>query len=406
LEKQRLPVAAATETTGGKDKTKKEKKKKAKKAKGVNKTLDPDVLLDLLVDRLCIWHLIGSDATRDGGADSPAKGKGVVSEKDHLRHFSVEVIMAFYSSKLPEKCASINKKFGGRNAPSAAPANVFRQTKHLNDRRSVAKKAPGLSRVNSAQSTDSRGSATTESIALLASEGAAVPRAIRGGTLNSKSFTKKIVQMNTQKKADEELKSVIQALAKPNRAAAATELVEDAEKRLAKTFRSKHPHGPPMGCETNANVLAEPKKLKASSNVHVAATPQKRNKDIFAGSLKNSRPANQQHHQPLSSRQMPSEVAATPPSRYATNSSHLEDGVVLSTPRKGIFAELQRSAVRQPKTVPRSAPAVANEDGTIFATPVKKQQSRLDSPGFWSPAGGVTVATDTPLEKPPHGFDT
>jgi len=53
---------------------------------------DPDILLDWLVDWLCIWHSIGSDS-------SPEKGKFLaqkkdVSEKNHLRHFSVEVIMA------------------------------------------------------------------------------------------------------------------------------------------------------------------------------------------------------------------------------------------------------------------------------------------------------------------------
>ena len=89
------PVAPATqEPSKSKGKSKKEKKKKNKKTKGVSKAPpDPDVLLDLLVDRLCIWHSIGSDTARDG-AGSPAKGKGVVSAKDHLRHFSVEVIMA------------------------------------------------------------------------------------------------------------------------------------------------------------------------------------------------------------------------------------------------------------------------------------------------------------------------
>jgi len=235
---------------------------------------------------------------------------------------------------------------------------------------------------------------------LLASERAAAPRAIRGGTLNSKSFTKKIVQMNIQKKADEELKNVIQALAKPNRAAAATELVEDAEKRLAKpvrsmtrTFLNSQP--------TNANILLEPRKTKTtSSDVHVAATPQKRNKDIFAETFKVFHPTDHQPQAP-SSRQAPSEIAATPPPRHATKPSHFDDSVVLATPRKSLFAGLQRSAVHhQSKTLPRSAPIAANKDATIFATPVKKQLGKFNSPGFWSPAGGVTVTKDTPLKKP------
>ncbi|KAA8908456.1 DNA replication regulator SLD3-domain-containing protein [Sphaerosporella brunnea] len=86
LNKEHPPavVEAEEETKGKKGKGKSKKKKKSKDAA-------PDVLLDLLVDRLCIWHSIGSDTSAEKG-ELPTKGK--VSEKDHLRHFSVEVIMA------------------------------------------------------------------------------------------------------------------------------------------------------------------------------------------------------------------------------------------------------------------------------------------------------------------------
>lgn len=78
-----------------KGKGKNKSKGKGKKCKkGVDKEPDPELVLELLVDRLCIWHSVGSDTAEKDG--SPAKGKDTISEKDHLRHFSVEVIMALW----------------------------------------------------------------------------------------------------------------------------------------------------------------------------------------------------------------------------------------------------------------------------------------------------------------------
>jgi DNA replication regulator SLD3 len=91
LNKEHPPaITEVVEKSKGKKSKSKSKKKKSKDSA---KVPEPDLFLDLLVDRLCIWHSIGSGTSAEKG-ESPAKGKGVVSEKDHLRHFSVEVIMA------------------------------------------------------------------------------------------------------------------------------------------------------------------------------------------------------------------------------------------------------------------------------------------------------------------------
>lgn len=152
-----------------------------------------------------------------------------------------------YASKLPEKCASINKKFGGgRGISSSKPPFATPQpNKTPESRRTVSKKASTLPRANTTTSTapESRGT-TVEPLSLLAAEGILVPKMTRGGTLNSRSFTKKIVEMDNRpvQKVNEELKRAISALTKPNRVAMASELVDDAEKRLAKaTSRSMFP---------------------------------------------------------------------------------------------------------------------------------------------------------------------
>lgn len=70
-------------------KDKKKKKKKNSRGKPDGAT-DPDMHLELLVDRLCIWHSIGPDPTlKEDDSNKP----DTVPEKDHLRNFSMEVIM-------------------------------------------------------------------------------------------------------------------------------------------------------------------------------------------------------------------------------------------------------------------------------------------------------------------------
>ncbi|KAI9877739.1 MAG: hypothetical protein M1823_007057, partial [Watsoniomyces obsoletus] len=79
---------------------------------------DVSLQLDLLLDRLCIWH-----ATEEAGIldfdtkptqqydDSEGNTKDGAS--DRLRGFCVEVIIPFYMNRLPEQALMINKKLGG-----------------------------------------------------------------------------------------------------------------------------------------------------------------------------------------------------------------------------------------------------------------------------------------------------
>ncbi|OMP88441.1 hypothetical protein BK809_0003198 [Diplodia seriata] len=98
------------------------KKRKSKKPQDLN------VLLDLLLDRLCIWQSVEQDETlvkvpKSGSGKNdtltPSSGKSETSDK--LKNFCVEVILPFYMSRLPERAAAINKRLGG---PSASPAKT------------------------------------------------------------------------------------------------------------------------------------------------------------------------------------------------------------------------------------------------------------------------------------------
>lgn len=132
-----------------------------------------------------------------------------------------------------------------------------------------------------------------------------------------------------------------------------------------------------------------------ANNVHVAATPRKQKRDLLAPSHDPSKDPAVPAKADTAWRMPRSGVLDTPPPRRQSGGAPIaqpfndDGGVVLATPRRSLFAELQQSAVQQPRAQPRSVP--------IFATPQKKAPT---TPGFWSPCGGVSLANETPLKIP------
>lgn len=260
-------------TNGAQPSLKKKFKSESKKGKRKSRTgtPDPKLLLDLLIDRLCIWRSIGSGGSDGLEEDSSDQKKVTDREHDHLRHFCVEVVLAFYASRLPDECASINKKCGGSNtrrgvnSPSQAKTKGKRSAKRPSLLRSIT--APAATSVTREASVDTLA-------ALVAADARGT---VRGGTLNSKSFAKREVQIssrNGQKKLDEELKEAIDALKKPNRVAAASEMVDESAKRLSKS----KPHLISFLAGTVADYLIGPKKPARNplAKVQVMATPKRR----------------------------------------------------------------------------------------------------------------------------------
>lgn len=70
--------------------------------------------LELLADRLCIWHSIGLEGsinlTEDVGKNDE---EDHTESKDRLRNFCVDVLIPFYSSRLPLICKSLCKTLAG-----------------------------------------------------------------------------------------------------------------------------------------------------------------------------------------------------------------------------------------------------------------------------------------------------
>jgi len=279
-----------------------------------------------------------------------------------------------YASKLPEECKSINKKCGGRSGSSIARGNrdPFNSNK---DKRKLAKKVPGFTRsITAPAATNATREASVDTLAaLVAADAASVSKTnIRGGTLNSKSFVKRQVQISSKvvqkKKVDEELKDAINTLKKPNRTAVAADIVEDAKKRLAtgpnRSIASLNfedmpfansPTGPrkvPGGLLANVQVMATPKRrrtIKPQQNLPPLledegdAAPQ----DGFLPTVAN--PKTQ------------FEVASTPVRPLQKQRMMGEDGVPSTSP----FEVLEENAPRLPLGPAKS----------MFVTPKKKPRS-------------------------------
>ena len=222
---------------------KSQKKKKSKKTSSLKKkyktkplkdsTPDPKILLELLLDRLCIWRSI----TSASAALEPSRQTAHQTKngEDRLRHFCIEVVMQFYSSRLPETCAMIQKKFGANAVPSGTPR------KPQPPRKKVLVPKPSLSRANTAPVTAAGSRAA--SVTLEASR-AAPRKSVDLGAVAKRALQKREIQMpalNAARKIniEEELKDAIKGLAKPNRMAAGAEAMDAVTKRLGGSIRSK-----------------------------------------------------------------------------------------------------------------------------------------------------------------------
>lgn len=270
-----------------------------KREKSTKKGEDLNVLLELLLDRLCIWHAVSAaesvvaESIGDT-ADNHLSGKKI--ESDALRDFCNEVIIPFYASRLPEQCKAIKKKLGG--AVERSPSHPTPESKSssktqtgANDKRTQALKPQRrtLQRVLTDEQAAAasqrsrhpslRRSSTTPALQEAQAESMepslpSLGGSVRGGIQAPRRVDKREVDLNAVAKQHEtkikkmgmlmeqkkELDAAISALRKPNRELVAKELAEQAEKRTTTTGsarKSKNPVRNPYG--QGVQVMATPK---------------------------------------------------------------------------------------------------------------------------------------------------
>lgn len=210
-------------------KKKKIKKPRRGKNSSVAETPDPTILLDLLLDRLCIWRSIGPLTAIERPKNSNVRD----AEEDRLKNFCMEVVMPFYSSRLPETCATIQKKIGNTTPlPGSATTPLIGLKR---------RKVSSLSRSKTAPVATLPPRNTTPSNLLNLQKNNSKP--VDLGAVAKKTLHKREVQMPTLNSkavpnADEELKDAIKAVSKPNRVAAGVEMMDAITKRFS-AARSK-----------------------------------------------------------------------------------------------------------------------------------------------------------------------
>ncbi|RAK97081.1 uncharacterized protein BO80DRAFT_428594 [Aspergillus ibericus CBS 121593] len=263
-----------------------------KPTKSVKKPQDLTVMLELHLDRLCIWHAVSfeetvvPDTAKNYGSNH-LSGKKV--ESDAVRDFCTEVIVPFYASRLPDKCKLITRKLGVSTAispftkqPQKATREpgtpVERQHAQKQSRRrafqrvltdqapSQTRHPPSLTRSNTTPAADTKRDSLDPLLPTLSAN-------VRGGIQKAKRVENREVDLNAVARQHEtklkkmqmlveqkkELDAAIHALRKPNRELVAKDIAEDADKRLT-TGSSRKPKNPvrnPLG--QGVQVAATPK---------------------------------------------------------------------------------------------------------------------------------------------------
>jgi DNA replication regulator SLD3 len=388
-----------------------ESQTKPKKRK--RKLDDISLQLDLLLDRLCIWHateeagILDFD-TKPGQQNDDYDGNSKGS--DRLCSFCIEVIIPFYMNRLPEQALMINKKLGGpaHNSPPKRKAMKPPTTSHKSGepkepdtkkpRRSLARVATENMGRTTKSATPSLVRSMTDSslFQVIKREGSEVPmsaipfqrspsknarrsmsqiRHLEGRELDlttpSAAVTAKLKQ---KQRVEEDLQEAISALKKPNRGLAAGGYVNDLERRsLGPSSRSRKQPNPVR---------------KVVKDVQVTATPRMghRTRDMFEHT-----PQHPYHMSNPFSRLTTAE--APPSSDFCITSSGARPAYVV------------------PGTVHRSATARTLTHPSIAETPSKAPTIRSFSSGaarrtiFATPSKPTSAGKGVPVSAT-HVFET
>lgn len=374
------------------------------KPKRKKKLDDVNLLLDLLLDKLCIWQSIEQEGVLDFDAKKQDEGLNGSSGKDRLQSFCVEVIVPFYMNRLSEQARLVNKKLGGP-APlsppkrkAMRPPNVSRKSgepkepESKKSRRSLSRVATDTTGRTGSIRAPSLNRSATDSTLLngIKREGSEVPlsaipfqrspsNAARQSASHLKLLKGREMDLNTTSKAaaaraqqrkrvEEDLQEAISALKKPNRGLAAGSYADDVERRglgsLGSANRSRKP----------TNTVR-----KVMKDVQVTATPsaRRRTKDMVQQTPHHDNP----FVRPRLSDAPPSNEFCIPSSAARPSSSIVPATVQRSAMSRTLVPQGIAETPSKPQGVRKfSIPAPTGRK--ILTTPSKARMVRmtLDSP--------------------------
>ncbi|KAI1844335.1 hypothetical protein JX266_009429 [Neoarthrinium moseri] len=246
------------------------------------------VLLDVHADRLSIWQSTSLDDikmledSQAGQSNTAQKSNG--TDSDPLKDFCIEIIVPFFSSRLPQQCDSLTRKLGGPVMPSPpkpkprkteAPTKPRAKPGMITKRATAPKPGRTLDRVLSKETEQHRRSMSrgpSSVIALMRSASTPIPMlkrepsdvvsltaaprrdskdatSARDKSSGSSSAVGKRVTQEDKARRDAEIKAELQeaisSLRKPNREVVGKAMAEADERRattsLSQLRKSKKP---------------------------------------------------------------------------------------------------------------------------------------------------------------------
>ncbi|KAI4229707.1 MAG: hypothetical protein L6R36_000623 [Xanthoria steineri] len=366
-----------------------EKKRKRKKPQDIG------LLLELSVDRLCIWQSMAVE--KDGSSENIGDvgrgntGPGSISKEqdiNRLREFCIDVVLPFYTARLPGISRSLCKKLGGPSSHSPArpapkppkPGAAVKRTQPRQPRRTLErvltdnkmsqKPPPRLSR-----------SATDSVVPSLKREPSGIPLSkvpmAKPDLHLSKRYSQREVDLTAvsqakeakmKKKAEleQELQGAIAALKRPNPRMAVKELVESAERRAsgAKSRKPRHPVRNPF-----------------AQSVQIMATPSaNRRRDVYASQnsrLQKSAVISEDVEEipPSSCLRVPSSTSKLPPHLAAKSTS--------VNARRNLMPTVEQTPTRGPSKflkvddMPNASPSAAKQGMTITSSSAMAAEPQL-----------------------------
>ncbi|CAJ0553759.1 Ff.00g122710.m01.CDS01 [Fusarium sp. VM40] len=265
------------------------------------------VLVDVHADRLTIWQSTASDEQllmEDSQVSQAPDGQSQQkASSEPLKDFCVDIIVPFFSHRLPELCDSINRKLGGPVIVKPSRPKALRRSSSKRSPKpgSVAKRSASgqpprtlqraLSTEQQSRRSVSRGpsnmialmrSATSTSLPGIkreASDPALVKSVLnaepdlmnrKNGPLSRSSSISNLQDLRSSKKVqvEAELKEAISSLRKPNREVVGKALAEAAERRATVTLSAKK--------------VRKPGRSSLGASVVKATPANARFKDMFA----------------------------------------------------------------------------------------------------------------------------
>ncbi len=326
-------------------------KPKSKKAQDLN------VMLELHLDRLCIWHAVSFDdtAVSDTQASGNNQQSGKAGGNDAMRDFCTEVIIPFYASRLPDRCKTITRKLGvsastispfhksnkkPRKESGATERNASHKSRRplhrvLTDEQSTSQGRPQPS-LNRSITAPSQMETKRETTPLLPSLSAS----IRGGIQKAKRAENREVDLfavarqhetklkRVQMLADQkkELDAAIHALRKPNRELVAKDIAQDADRRTS-SRKPKNPVRNPLG--EGVQVMATPSKVRKRDAV-VGLPPLPKN----TARSKSSKAPTVSSSSPFNSETQVIPASTTRPISFTSTPRFTADVVVQETPSR------------------------------------------------------------------------